>query len=127
MDLVAEREHFRNRLSELRDVARIGSPWIFVCASAYVEYLARLEKGSVTSGDDYIEFVKQWLAKVNPAYKAFTFKSGMQDLPEQMYLVLRCGVVHSLSLVPSQGTKGGRPRPIVLAHHANAAQGGLRH
>jgi hypothetical protein len=54
-----------------------------------------------------------------PKYKSFQYLSGKADLPEQMYHVLRCGIVHSFSLVPDQGArdKGGRDRSIVLSHN----------
>ena len=43
---------------------------------------------------------------------------GSKDLPCQMYVTLRCGIVHSFSLVPDATGKlnNGRPRSILLAH-----------
>jgi hypothetical protein len=44
--------------------------------------------------------------------------SGSKDLPLQMYVTLRCGIVHSFSLIPDATgkSKNGRPRSILLAH-----------
>jgi hypothetical protein len=44
--------------------------------------------------------------------------SGSKDLPLQMYVTLRCGIVHSFSLIPDAIGKSnnGRPRSILLAH-----------
>ena len=43
---------------------------------------------------------------------------GSKDLPCQMYVTLRCGIVHSFSLIPDAIGKlnKGRPRSILLAH-----------
>ena len=50
---------------------------------------------------------------------------GSKDLPCQMYVTLRCGIVHSFSLVPDATGKlnNGRPRSILLAHEMK----GYRH
>jgi len=69
------------------------------------------------------------LSKVHTGYREFRYGCGATDLPEQMYHVLRCGIVHSLSLIPDPQARqsGGRDRPIVLAHRAECAERGLRH
>jgi hypothetical protein len=43
---------------------------------------------------------------------------GSKDLPLQMYVTLRCGIVHSFSLIPDDTgiSNNGRPRSILLAH-----------
>ena len=40
------------------------------------------------------------------------------NLPPQMYVALRCGIVHSFSLIPDDTgiSKKGRPRSIILAY-----------
>ena len=40
--------------------------------------------------------------------------------PNRLYHVLRCGIVHSFSLIPDQQAinKGGRDRSVVLSHDA---------
>ena len=43
---------------------------------------------------------------------------GSKDLPLQMYVTLRCGIVHSFSLIPDETgiSNNGRSRSILLAH-----------
>lgn len=55
-------------------------------------------------------------------YKDFEYvTNNKKDLPEQMYYVLRCGIVHSFSLVPDKTSigNGGRERSILLNHNKN--------
>jgi len=112
MDLATAREKLSQRIAELRDCCATKSPWVFLGAAAYVEYLAKL------AGLEYKDFVSQRLSRVRPEYASFAYRSGETDLPAQMYHVLRCGIAHSLSLIPDQRArkKGGRDRSIVLCH-----------
>lgn len=126
LTLTKTETYFKNRVGELRELARRGDPWVFLCASAFLEYLAKLELGKSTTSTDYKNFLRNYLFKVCPAYATFRFRSGAQDLAEQMYHVLRCGAVHSFSLFadPTAKTKhGGRDRSILLAHRSS----GQRH
>ena len=68
--------------------------------------------------ENYIKFIEEYFGEVNVLYKDFTFQNGSKDLPCQMYVTLRCGIVHSFSLVPDATSKSnkGRPRSILLAH-----------
>jgi hypothetical protein len=117
--------YFNGRLKELEQLADRGDPWIFLCASSFVEYLARITNGKPTNREDYKDFLKNYFFRVCPAYAAFRFASGKDDLAEQMYHVLRCGIVHSFSLFADPQAKkcGGRDRSILLAHRKN----GVRH
>src|SRR5213594_1781122 len=118
--------YFRNRVDELRSLAQRGDPWVFLCASSFLEYLAKIELGKTTSATDYKDFLKNYLFKVCPAYAGFQYHSGSQDLADQMYHVLRCGIVHSFSLFADPAAKrkhGGRDRSILLAHRSS----GQRH
>ena len=129
MTLSDAHQRFKDRLAELPALYPSGSPWVFLCAAALVEYLAKLVDGSDTGGLGYKNFVRNWLALIRPAYATFSYRSGQSDLPEQMYHVLRCGVVHNLSLIPAPAAraKGGRDRSIVLCHRPEAQQGHLFH
>jgi hypothetical protein len=122
LTLTKTETYFKNRVGELRALAQRGDPWVFLCASSFLEYLAKIELGKTTTSTDYKNFLTNYLFKVCPAYGAFRFHSGAQDLAEQMYHVLRCGVVHSFSLFadPAAKTKhGGRDRSILLAHRGS--------
>lgn len=117
--------YFDGRLSELRGLAERGDPWFFLCASAYIEYLMKIVIGKSGNQEDYKEFLRDYFFKACPEYSKFTFSCGSSDMDVQMYHVLRCGVVHSFSLIPDPKAihKGGRYRSILLAHRAP----GIRH
>ena len=114
--------YFKTRIGELKKLSRdknYVNPWIFVCASAFIDYLAKIAYGKDMQRRGYISFISDYLSKINPKYRTFTYKNGKRDLPAQMYHVLRCGILHSFSLIPDQKTKkdnDGRDRSIVLCH-----------
>jgi hypothetical protein len=93
-----------------------GTPWVFLCASAVIEYLSKLAAGADQGGAGFKQFIHQYFPD---GYLDFKYKSGTADLPEQMYHVLRCGIVHSFSMIPdSRGQdKGARDRSVVMSHH----------
>ncbi len=110
--------YFSVRVSELRRACVDGTPWVFLCASAFLEYLSKLVNGEDKKGPGYKKFIKDYLSRVRPLYSSFAFKNGNRDLAIQMYHVLRCGIVHSFSLKPDNIARnaGGRDRSIVLCH-----------
>jgi hypothetical protein len=116
--------YFYNRLRELEELAERGDPWVFLCASSFVEYLAKIVNGRTTNQKDYKDFLQNYFFKACPAYATFRFASGQNDLADQMYHVLRCGIVHSFSLLADSQAKkhGGRDRSILIAHRKNGAQ-----
>ena len=112
--------------NELDQICGIANPWGFLCVSALIDYLSRLANGKNLGRSGYIQFINDYL----PAgYRKFQYQNGQQDLPEQMYHVLRCGLVHSFSLIPDEQAreKGGRDRSIVLIHTEAARDRGLSH
>jgi hypothetical protein len=111
-------QYFKNRIQELKQIAARGDPWVFLNASSFIEYLAKMRLGRGTTAKDYKEFLKTFFFQICPHYKTFKYRSGKLDLADQMYHVLRCGIVHSFSLfADSRGqSQGGRHRSIVLAH-----------
>jgi hypothetical protein len=98
------------------------NPWPFLCASALIDYLTKMVHGGESGAEKYKQFVSTYLARVNPLYNSFTYIYGSpspkQDLPLQMYHILRCGIVHSFSFIPDNqaAAKGGRPRSVLIAH-----------
>jgi hypothetical protein len=110
--------YFRGRVKELKVLSQNGTPWEFLCMAAFVEYLSKLVYGQDKGPPGFKDFVIDYLAEINSLYRDFKYKSGKQDLNDQMYHILRCGIVHSFSLVPDKKStnKGGRLRSIVLAH-----------
>jgi hypothetical protein len=111
---------------ELEAICSIENPWGFLCLSALIDYLARLANGCNRGRTGYIDFIRNHFPD---KYRNFKYRSGQQDLPEQMYHVLRCGLVHSFSLIPDQSarSKVGRDRSIVLIHECAAKERGLAH
>ena len=114
---------------ELGEQCKTGSPSVFLLASAYLDYLSKLVSGSDKKRDGYVTFIEKWLAEVREEYRTFRYKDGEQDLPQQMYHVLRCGIVHSFSLIPDQQAlaRGGRNRSIVLCHRKESDEKDLPH
>lgn len=113
-----------DRVAELKSLATRGDPWFFLCASSYIEYLARITYGKSTNQKDYKDFLKYYFFKACPKYDKFKFNTGQKDLDIQMYHVLRCGIVHSFSLIADNvaAGHGGRNRSILLAHRASGKQ-----
>jgi hypothetical protein len=109
------KEYFQHRVNELKSMSSEGTPWVFLCGSALIDYLSKLAYGKDRKAAGYKDFVKKYMP---PTYRKFAYASGHKDLPEQMYHVLRCGIVHMYSLVPDKQatSKGGRSRSIVLTH-----------
>ena len=115
-------QHFLEMLKMLPKME--ASPWPYLCASAMLDYLARMtiDRASLATAGDaavYIRFIEDYMP---PQYKNFRFSCGKCDLPYQMYYVLRCGIVHSFSLVPDRrfrSARDGRAGSIVISHTSN--------
>lgn len=118
-------QYYKIRIEEVQRFAKTfgsGDLWTFLMCSSFIDYLVKMVNNKdKTSGSDYKEFIRLYLSQINIKYIEFKYKSGKQDLPEQIYHVLRCGITHSHSLFPDKlsRVKGGRNRSIVLAHRKN--------
>ena len=112
--------YFNDRSDEIISLSDRGDPWAFLCGSAMIDYLTNMTTGKSTRLK-YIKFIEDYFSLVNISYKDFTYQSGIKDLPTQMYVILRCGIVHSFSFIPNQQglSNGGRTRSILLAHEKN--------
>lgn len=95
-----------------------NSPACFNTPCCYIDYLVKLYNGSDKKAYGYKKFIKEIMSKINPSYRDFTYISGHQDLSIQIYHILRCGVIHSMSLYPDDSSlkKEGRKQSIVLGH-----------
>jgi hypothetical protein len=129
MDLVQAERYFRDRVKELRRSCEDRTPWVFLSASAMLEYLAKIVNGADKKADGYKSFIRDYFSAVRSEYKDFKYKSGDQDLPIQMYHVLRCGIVHNFSLIPDSTARAkcGRDRSIVLCHKRESDSEGWHH
>jgi hypothetical protein len=114
------KDYFNQRCDEIISLSNRDDPWVFLCGSAMIDYLTNMTTGKSTRVE-YIKFVEDYFGQVNVLYKNFTYQSGDKDLPTQMYVILRCGIVHSFSFIPDKKgvSNGGRTRSIVLAHEKN--------
>jgi hypothetical protein len=120
MNLTEIEKYFNDRCDEIISLSLRGDPWVFLCGSAMIDYLTNMVTGHSTRLK-YIKLIEDYFSQVNPVYKNFQYQNGSMDLPTQMYIILRCGIVHSFSFVPNQLglTNGGRTRSILLAHEKN--------
>ena len=104
------------QFDQLDHICKSPSPWIFLCLSAFIDYLSNLsEPQQSTDKLRYTNFIRKWY----PArYGNFKYRSGMKDLPEQIYTILRSGLVHSFSLTPNPKSSSttGRRRSFYLGH-----------
>jgi len=114
------KSYFIQRSDEIISLSSRGDAWVFLCGAAMIDYLTNMTNGNSTRRK-YISFIDKYFSQVNQNYTDFTFQNGSKDLPTQMYVILRCGIVHSFSFVPNQQgvSNGGRTRSILLAHEMN--------
>jgi hypothetical protein len=115
MTLQEAEAYFRLRIDELKQMIPAGTPWVFLCGTAVIEYLSKLAVGKDDGGRGFKKFVTDYMPD---GYRNFKYKSGADDLPLQLYHILRCGIVHSFSLIPDPNAtrNKGRIRSVVLSH-----------
>ena len=115
-------QYFNMQFDQLDHICQSPSPWIFLCLAAFTDYLSNVPDTRPKGKHRYSDFItNRYPAK----YKDFKYRSGKQDLPNQMYLILRNGLVHRFSLTPdAKGLRhDARFRSLYLAHRAS----GLKH
>ena len=122
MTLEKAYHYYKDRISEVSKFSSWGDVWVFLMCSSFIEYLVKMVNNEDKVGSKkYIAFIREYLTIVDPRYSTFKYNNGECDLPEQMYYILRCGIVHSFSLIPD--TKGkkknARARSILLSHEKN--------
>ncbi len=132
MTLDQAKIYFTNRIGELTQLSRdrnFVTPWIYVTASAFLDYLTKIVNGRDRGRMGYKDFIEDYLSVINPAYKTFTYQNGNADLPDQMYHVLRGGIFHNISFIPDGESRsyGGRDRSIVFCHGEERDRAGWHH
>jgi hypothetical protein len=122
-------KYFKARAKEVQRILKDGTPWGFLCAAAFLDCLSKLVEGKDSKRKGYKDFVRNYLKTINSEYASFRFNSGKTDLPEQLYHIFRCGIVHSFSLIPDKQSQdnGGRPHSIVLCHQKEAKAKNISH
>jgi len=92
----------------------------FLCCAAIIDYLTQMATGK-SGRSAYIDFVENYFKEVNNDYNDFEYQNRQKDLPTQMYIIQRCGIVHKFSFSPGaqEITNGGRLRSILVGHEKN--------
>ncbi len=121
--------YFKARVKEVQRILEDVTPWGFLCAVAFLDCLSKLVAGSDKKAPGYKAFVRNYLQAVNSKYNTFRYNDSTVSLPDQMYHVFRCGIIHSFSLIPDQQSlrKGGRPHSIRLCHQKEAKAKNISH
>lgn len=121
------------RIQELRTAQNIkipenrenGSVWDFLILGCLLEWTSKLNN---ETGKGTLKSFRYLFEKRMPKYCDIKYMSPgkYQDLPEQLYLVLRCGLVHGLSLKPDMSESNLkrykshiRENTILLWHRGN--------
>lgn len=115
------KQYCANRLIEIRAQVTNGTntAFDFVILSAYIDFLSKLAAGRDNLGAGYKKFIKKYFP---PKYNNFIFVSNHQDLPEQLYHVLRCGIIHCFSMYPKYENRGKKKeRTIVISHDGKSS------
>jgi len=112
--------YYLGRAEELIEYSKRGDTWFFVGASTFMNHLANLIFGNRAGRIEYVKFVINFMPS---DYKDFIYLNGIQDLPLQMWCVLRCGIIHSFSLIADRiyepCKSQARDRSIMFAHDKN--------
>ena len=125
-DLNAIDQYLKDRLDELDSLARRGDPWIFEACCTFIEMLAEranTEKNTNTEkkGNRFRNFVQNYLMPSNPLYEAAenqypkNKQKKSHKISNNLWTVLRCGVVHSFSMKADDGEY-----KILLGHRKNS-------
>jgi hypothetical protein len=129
MNIFEAKIYFHDLISAARKYCADHTPLPFVLGACFIDYFCKMVEGEDKKRTGYKDFVTKYMKEVREEYVTFKYANGAQDLPVQMYHVLRCGVVHSFSLIPDRkvSKQPGRDHSIALCHKAEAEQKGLRH
>jgi len=129
MNILEAKEYFRNQISAAKKYCVDGTPLPFVLGACFIDYFCKMVEGEDKKSAGYKDFVANYMKDVREEYNTFRYANGAQDLPIQMYHVLRCGIVHSFSLIPDTTVRNqpGRDHSVALCHKAEAVEKGLKH
>jgi len=67
MDKKEIERYFKARVKEVQRILKDGPPWGFLCAAAFLDCLSKLVAGQDNKRKGYKDFVKDYLAKINPS------------------------------------------------------------
>nr|WP_128081132.1 hypothetical protein [Acetobacter persici] len=137
MTLLSYQTWINDRIQELRTAQSIksevdrlnGSIWDFVLMGCLVEIVAKLNCTHKVSST--LHKISKLFDDRLPQYRIPSYKThnNIKDVPEQIYMVMRCGLIHSLSLVPDRTykerknyKKHWREWSLLLTHKGNHLQ-----
>ena len=118
-------KYLKDRLNELSLLAQGGDPWVFGACSTFIEMMAfrvyyNPTNPAAVSHRTYVKFCDEYLY---PRRKRTTisFSDGtIVKFNEQIYAILRCGVVHTFSMNPTpRDPNQARPYSLFLGHLKN--------
>ena len=117
------KKHLKHIVLYMEKTKDLESACRFVVPCCFLEYLAKLYYGRILPNDNkandksiYLKFVNEIFIETNPKYKTFEYDNREIKLGDQMYLILRCGIVHAFSLTPNRRRNTvGKLRSIILA------------
>jgi hypothetical protein len=129
MNILVAKQYFHKLISAAKEYCVDGTPLPFVLGACFIDYFCKMVDGEDKKKTGYKDFVTKYMKEVREEYVTFKYANGAQDLPAQMYHVLRCGVVHSFSLIPDKkvNKQPGRDHSVALCHKAEADKKGLKH
>jgi hypothetical protein len=148
MNILEAKNYFQDLISAAKKYCADHTPLPFVLGACFIDYFSKMVKGKDKGGRGYKDFVRKYMKEVRQEYATFRYLNGVPDLPVQMYHILRCGIVHSFSLVPDKTyhkrpfflnlcnlglrpkasyKQHGRDHSIALCHKTEADQKGLKH
>jgi len=136
VDISIYQSWINDRIEELRTAQRIkleidrlnGSAWDFVLMGCLVDIISRINYNNLNSS---LKRTSKLFDDRLPQYREafYNIPKRINDVPEQIYMVMRCGLVHSLSLVPDknlidrkQYKDHWRKGSLLLTHRGNHLQ-----
>jgi len=111
MNILEAKNYFHDLISAAKKYCADHTPLPFVLGACFIDYFSKMVKGKDNGGRGHKGFVKKYMKEVRQEYATFRYSNGVQDLPVQMYHILRCGIVHSFSLIAD---KSGHKLPFCL-------------
>ena len=130
MDIRRSKDYLKQLLSMIRNYCQDNTPLPFLMGAALVYYYSKMVKGYDDGGTGYKEFIINYMQKVRKRISNIYIPKSLADkLPDQMWHVMRCGLIHTFSLFPDKTIRNqlGRDRSIVLCHKKEATTKGLSH
>lgn len=122
-------EELKTAQRNKNDIDRLnGSIWDFVLMGCLVDVISRINYNNIKSS---IKRTSKLFDDRLPKYREVYYNKPkiINDVPEQIYMVMRCGLVHSLSLVPNKDYMTSksyenhwRKGSLLLTHRGNHLQ-----